>query len=265
MFYGDRFIFDGVSCEEYGLMLYNVGSAKQSQTSFASNSDFSEDRIARRYDPLFYGVTINTPMSFPMTFGLNPDLVDQRKYLDRWDFERIASWLTGLDGYRWLEIIDAGLEHVRYKCRITDLQIVEAGIYPQVMSCKVTCDSPFAYLATEEFTLSEGDSILKNRSTYNGMYYPKMEIGMNGESSVTITNNTTGDEFTLSSVPSSFQNATYYVDNQNQIITMSTLDNPYPYFSSKHFIGLKRGDNNITITGDCSVKFICDFPVNVGG
>ena len=58
-FYGDRFIFDGIPCEEFGLILYDVGWSKQDVTGFASDSEFSEDRIARRYDPLFYGVSQN--------------------------------------------------------------------------------------------------------------------------------------------------------------------------------------------------------------
>lgn len=44
-FYGDRFIFDGIPCEEFGLMLYDIGSTGQQPTSFASNSDFMEDRM----------------------------------------------------------------------------------------------------------------------------------------------------------------------------------------------------------------------------
>jgi len=65
-FYGDRFIFDGIPCEEFGLMLYDVGSTGQQPTSFASNSDFMEDRINARYDPLFYGIRRNSQLNFQM-------------------------------------------------------------------------------------------------------------------------------------------------------------------------------------------------------
>ena len=57
---------------------------------------------------------------------------------------------------------------------------------------------------------------------------------------------------------------TIYVDNKNQIITDSMDLNLYPYFNMK-FMRLVKGDNLLKITGNAEVKFICEFPVNIGG
>lgn len=263
MFYGDRFIFNGVNCEQFGLILYNIGSDKQAPTSFSSNSDFSEDRLPRRYDSLFYGSSCNTPLSFQMTFGVTQWDVDHQKHFDRWDFEKIASWLTGVNGYRWLQIIgEFGIDVVKYKCKISDLQVVEAGIYPYAFSCKVTCDSPFAYLPEETISVQTGSAIVKNRSTYNGIYYPKLEITLDEETELSISNVTTNQTMTFN-VPAAYQSSVITVDCQNQIITVSSGDNLYPY-CNKVFPGLARGDNTIIVSGNCNVAFICNFPVNVG-
>ena len=57
---------------------------------------------------------------------------------------------------------------------------------------------------------------------------------------------------------------TLYVDNKNQVITDSMDLNLYPYFNMK-FMRLVKGDNLLKITGNAEVKFICEFPVNIGG
>ena len=56
---------------------------------------------------------------------------------------------------------------------------------------------------------------------------------------------------------------TIYVDNKNQVITDSMDLNLYPYFNMK-FMRLVKGDNLLKITGNAEVKFICEFPVNIG-
>ena len=57
---------------------------------------------------------------------------------------------------------------------------------------------------------------------------------------------------------------TIYVDNKNQVITDSMDLNLYPNFNMK-FMRLVKGDNLLKITGNAEVKFICEFPVNIGG
>jgi len=54
------------------------------------------------------------------------------------------------------------------------------------------------------------------------------------------------------------------LDNKNQIITNNMDLNLYPYFNMR-FLRLCRGDNYLNITGDATVKFICEFPTNIGG
>ena len=57
---------------------------------------------------------------------------------------------------------------------------------------------------------------------------------------------------------------TIYVDNKNQVITNNMDLNLYPYFNMK-FMRLVKGDNMLKMTGNADVKFICEFPVNIGG
>lgn len=267
-FYGNYFSFDGQPCTEYGLMVYDLDGNSQSDNSFTSSGTVVEDRVSHRYKPLYYGIINDKPLEFNLIFGANPKRIEEYKYFDRWDLESIASWLTGKDGYKWLEIEQPDMEAVRYKCIISDLKPITMGRLPYAFSCKVICDSPFAYTYPETTTYSVPSSLSTtyfNRSSYNGYYRPKLEITLNGVSAFKIKNITDNNrEFTFTGLPTASA-LTIYVDNENGVITnslnLSTLYNSFNF----NFFRLKRGENSLLFTGTSTVKIISEFPVNIGG
>ena len=111
------FIFDGVPCEEYGLMLYYFDNPSTRESSVGTNVDIMETRLNRSTKPIFYGTTMNEPMQFSMTFGsLEP--------MTKYEVDLVSGWLTGHSEYKWLEIIQDDLADVRYKCFINNLNEV---------------------------------------------------------------------------------------------------------------------------------------------
>jgi phage-related protein len=266
-FNGYHFSFDGIPCEEYGLMMYDFGSPQDAGGSFVSSGSVVEDRLARRHRALYYGATQDRPLEFTFVFGANTRLIDERKPLDRWDLEAIASWLTGKDGYRYLEIEQPDMETVRYRCRITDLKFKTVGWSPWAFECKVTCDSPYGYTFPEEYEFRVVESMdirFHNRSTHNGFYYPKIQLYLFGSSYVNIINHSDGDRlFSLTDLPNG-EILEVDIDNENGVITNNLGVNLYPNFNYK-FLRLVRGDNELSISGTCNLDFICEFPVNLGG
>lgn len=265
-FYGASFSFDGISCEEYGLMLYDFGSVSQGDSKFAPGMEISEERVRRRLHPLFYGTSYDEPLEFQLVFGAGEYAASRGECLDRQDMERIASWLTGRDGYKWLQIDQPDLAGIRYRCILTDLETIEVGMCKWAFQCSVHCDSPFAYTLPKTFSYDISgtqDVVLRSRSTMNEPYYPQIVVKMNGGNTVSIINHTDGDrEFKLTEIPQPQDAVT--VDCENGILTASSGLNLYPYFNFK-FPRLVRGDNQLTISGNCQVTFTCEFPVNVGG
>jgi hypothetical protein len=57
-FYGYSFTYNGVSCDEYNLMLYDVGGEGQDNGQFITREPV-EERLARNYQPLYYGSIFN--------------------------------------------------------------------------------------------------------------------------------------------------------------------------------------------------------------
>lgn len=266
-YYGLSFVFDGIPSEEYGLVLYDLTYSTRTEGVFASPVSIIEDRTSARYKPLFYGTTQNTPLEFTMVFGANQKRANNYKGYDRYDLSVIASWLTGHNSYKWLEITQPDMEVVRYKCIITKLSHIQLDLTTWAFSCTVHCDSPFAYTYPETMTYlinNSTDFVFRNISTYNGFYMPKLVIELNsGFGTLSITNHSDNDrEFKFTNVPST--PLTITVDNENEVITTFSGLNLYPYFNYK-FFRLLRGDNHLTVSGRASLKFICEFPMNVGG
>lgn len=264
-FYGCEFIFDGIPCSEYGLMVYSFGSNSQSDTKFQSG-DIVEDRINGRYDALTYGVRQNGSLEFNLVFGANVESIDRNMHLERYEIEAISSWLTGHQQRKWLSIMQDDMHEYRYKCFITDLRLITHGLEPWAFSCTVSCDSPFGYTYPEilEYPVNGTlDEIVFNRSSYNGYYKPVVELDISSGGNFSICNHDDADRtFTFTSLPTG--SYTIVVDNQNQVLTASNSLNLYPYFNSK-FLRLVRGGNHLTFTGTATVRLICEFPVDIGG
>ena len=265
-FWGTEFIFDGIPCSEYGLMVYHFGSNGQDDVSF-QNGEIVEDRIPGRYDALTYGLVQNQSLEYTLVCGANMESMDANESIDRYEVETIAAWLTGYKTRKWLTIIQDDMESFRYRCFISELKLITYGDMPWAFSCRVSCDSPFAYSLPEEYSYTvngEDEVILFNRSSFNGFYRPKLEIAIHSGSSVSIQNLSDGNRtFQFSSLPGG-KSLVIYIDNKNQVITNNMDLNLYPYFNMK-FMRLVRGDNILKIKGNATVKFICEFPVNIGG
>lgn len=267
-FYGCEFSFDGIPCSEYGLMVYTFGSSGQTDVAFQTG-DVAEERVAGRYDALMYGLNQNQSLEYTLVFGPNIDSVDADQPLDRYEVEAIAAWLTGHQTRKWLTIVQDDMSAFRYKCLISGLTLITYGDMPWAFSCKVSCDSPFAYTypSIYSYTMSgasAGISVnLFNRSSYNGYYKPIIEIEPT-TSEIEIINHSDGDRsFKFSGLPTG-EPFLISVDNKNQVITNSLDLNLYNMFGMQ-FFRMVRGDNLLTIKGGGEIRFLCEFPVSIGG
>ena len=181
-FWGKSFTFNGVPCEDFGLMLYDIGEHRNSAGSFASTSTIIEDKTAKRWKPIFYGVKHDNKLEFSLVFGVNPDRIESHHHLDRGELDAIASWLTGHNEYHWLEFDQDDMMGIRYRAMITSLKVVEYGRLPWAFEATVVCDSPYAYQYPRvfEYDVGPGDTItFYNESCHNGYFYPKIELTIN--------------------------------------------------------------------------------------
>ncbi len=266
-FNGSEFIFDGISSREFDLVLYSqMANASQEQTAFASNIKVLEDRPMRKYTSYCYGGSYEDSLQFTLVLGVSEERKSSGRDFDRWEMQRISSWLTGHRQYKWLQIVQDDLTNVRYHCMISNLTSIEISGYCWGYQCRVTCDSPFAQLLPETYHYDFSGSLqilFRNKASINDPYYPKMRLSIQSGDSFSIVNHSDGDrEFSLKGIP--LTSGQIDVDHELQIIQCSGGLNLYPHWNKK-FLRLKPGDNSMTISGTGSVDFTCSFPVNVGG
>ena len=202
-----------------------------------------------------------------MVFGLDPKELSMDEYLDRYELNSIASWLTDPNEYQWLEVEQPDLEMIRYHCVISELQPIQLSWLPWAFTAKISCDSPYGYRFPEEFQYTcSGTTVIEliSRSTISRPYYPRMEIRLNGSNTISLINQSFNHtEFKLSNIHRN-NSLTVSVDNNLGLITSSDGINMYQYFNFT-WLPLKKGMNKIKVTGNCILKFLCEFPVNVGG
>lgn len=265
-FYGCHFSFAGVPCTEYGLMMYSFDSNSDSNSVLSADVEIVEDRISRRYTPLHYGVITNKPLEFTMTFGADVESIDANAYLDRWDLDAIAKWLTAHSGYKWLEITQPDMELFRYKCFITELKHVDIGNLPWGFSCKVICDSPFAYQYPDTFKYAVNGTLeadIFNKSSYCGYYKPQLKLVISKGGDFSIKNTTDGKRIMrFTGLPT--HEITLNIDNENEIIICGSTANPYRYFNF-NFLRLCQGINHLVFDGIGIAEITCEFPISIGG
>lgn len=265
-FWGSAFAFDGKPCEEFDLMLYDIEGDEQDEGEFASGGTVVEEVVGKRWKPYFYGVKYERKLEKTIVFGVNQRRVDEGKFLDRYEIDAIAAWLTGHDGYREFTIDQDDMRHVKFKCIVTGLELINYGRVPWAMRATLSCDSPYAYMYPQEYVCAlNGNATISlyNRSAHSDYYLPRLEYRPNAGGDLVIANASVGSrEFRLTNIPASV--AIIYVDNDTQVITCDQGLNLYPYFNLG-FLRLTRGVNTLNATGNGELKIVCEFPVNAGG
>ncbi len=168
----------------YGLMIYDIDGDGQSPVSFGNRGDIVETRTNCRIQPLHFGVNYHKkPLEFKLVFGTD-------RMLDRYEMENIAMWLTGHQSYQWLSIDQYDLEHVQFRCLITELTPIFHGWLPVAFEANVVCDCPYAYgyPFSKQYTISGKTNILfRNDSTVREFIKPTLTfVPASGTSSISI-------------------------------------------------------------------------------
>lgn len=262
MFRACEFAFNNESSRLYGLMLYSFNGNGQSDVAFGNKASIQQSRTVNRIQSIHHGVDYHeSPLTFKIVFG-------GTKALDRMDIERIAFWLTGHQDYCWLQIMQADMAHLRYRCLITDLTPLSAGDKIYAFEANVQCDCPYAYGLPFESSYEisgETNITFRNESSVRDYFKPVLHFTPNtGTSQIKIINNTDGGrEFSISSLPAS--ELQIVVDNNRGIIQETTFDyNLYEGFNH-NFFRLVPGENELVVTGDGTLTISGRFLHNVAG
>lgn len=264
-FYGCDFKFNGFSCSDMGLTVYDFGGTGQDdESSFTAHGEVISDSVPGKDSIFLYGIEQNEQLTPHIVFGVGQPRLDQKVWLTRREIEKVAEWLTGDGKWHWLTFNQEDMRPYRYRCVLSELTLLHSGMYPYAFEATFTADSSYAYSYPMNFTWVAGENIFNNRSTNMKYYRPTLTISLSsGGGDFEIRNDSDGGRiFAFKDLPASVKNIK--IDNENQIITNLDNDvNLYEYFNYNFFRATK-GKNSIFIIGDGTVRADCVFPVNIG-
>lgn len=268
-FIAKNFSFDRIPCTEYGLRIFDIDDKNNEAAPFASTGEIQTDVVPFSGRTYLYGRAFNSPLEFKLVFGLDPCMIESHEYLDRFEMDAIANWLTGHNTYKWLDIEQPDMEIIRYHCVISELEPIQIAWLPWAFTAKIVCDSPYGYIVPQKFKFNCNGTTnvnLVSRSTLNRLYYPKLDITLNGSNTISIVNQSCNNvEMSFVGLPKNYF-ITISIDNELGIIESSdsSYSNLYQYFNFK-WLPLRKGMNKLVVKGNCILDFKCEFPVNWGG
>ncbi len=261
-----EFTFNGVSCVQHDLMMYDAGG-ERGDVVLPASGEVQLEHVFTRQAPVLLGVKREEVLKIPMVFGLCPQRVMSGRYLERQEIERIATWLTEGNEWGWLSIDQADLEEIRYRCRIQDLKPISSGWRTYAFTATAICDSPYAYMYPQSSCYHSKKALevdYLSRSSKTVPYSPILEVDTLGSTDISISNRESGWSGPGFQGLPDIKGLHITIDNETMVMTNSEGLNLYPYFNFE-YLRLKRGYNRIKIEGNCDVTITSAFPVNVGG
>lgn len=229
------------------MKIYDFDGQGQDSVSFGNVADIIESRTTHRVQPIHQGVNYHAePLEFKLVFGACDPL-------DRFDMERIAMWLTGYQDYQWLSIAQSDLEHVQFRCLVTELTPIYNIWIPYAFTATFVCDCPYAYgLPFEKRSTISGKTTINVDNDTSVREYLKPKIIFQKSAGVTelkvINKSDNNREFILTDLPAAAMEIT--IDNNNGIITHNAGDvNVYNGFNGKLF-RMVPGVNQLEVTGN---------------
>ncbi len=264
-FCSGSFSYDGISCSSFGLMLYDVGGAGDTEDVPISSVSIVDETVGSRWKPFFYGIKHDEKLEFDITFGPSIHRIEAGQPLTRSEIAEVSSWISGHDTYKWLEFEQDDAENYMFRCIITKLDAIEYGKNIWAFRANVVCDSHFAYTRPRKYNYQisgEKEITVINESSMNGYYYPTIAFYPDNSSSLQITNVTDDNRcLSFTNIPSGVTELC--VDNENGIITCNNNTNMYEHFNFK-FLRLKKGKNHLRIVGNGTIKMTCIYPISIG-
>ena len=247
MFIETGFTFDGYSNSTHNLKIVDVESTGMKPRTFGVSRNINKDKTRNNYRVIKTG-TEEEVLTFQVTMALDHPTLATRQWTTA-NRMAIAKWLF-VDDYK--EFKSADDMNVVYRCIPINAENFINGLNEGYATLEFECDSAYVYRTWETISLNIGSTKVVNCTsniTHKYKYYPKMYFSYTGSSaSITITNTTNGDVFSLTDMtglPSSEWINVY--GDRKQILTANGM-NVFNKWN-KGWVSLDEGDNTISVTG----------------
>lgn len=249
------FIYDGISSDEMGISLARLNGGMIDKT-YVSGKEILEQFPNNSLYPHFFGIKYQ-PLTFSLVFTCEDDLMDSTKLFE------VANWLCQNE---YKPFISSDNPSIQYYCMaINQASFMTNGLNQGYFELEFRCRDGFGWtipiVEAFDFTgISTTQTIeLTNYSNVLDYYYPEIEFTLTGTNTglSLVNTNDGGREFAFTGLNTTEE---IYTDGQKRIILSDTGLNRFNKFNNK-FFRLKKGVNNIQVTGECILNIRKQFPV----
>lgn len=210
-FKGMKFVFNGIPCERYDLMIATIGNSKDS-SACGTISEIIKDKTNRQNEYSAYGVSHSDPLKIDITFF-------SKEFIDRQKFGAIQKWLE-VPYYAKLQVIQDDLQDSYYNCIFTRIEAEYFGSNIIGITATAECNAAWSYSDTKVVLLN--NLIDKNKITFfnptddYSYVYPIITIKTETNGNIIIKN--TSDKNRTLEIKDLRANDEFIIDNDLQII-----------------------------------------------
>lgn len=257
---GYKFIYANNSSDEFNVMLCQIGSNTGNSTNDEKTKIITSKSPFKDTWDLHY-VENTEELQFKII------ICDKDgKYIDSFKQRELKRWLCKNDKRYWLQIDQVDLADVYYYCIISNPNPINASKYTIGLEFDVICDSSHAwsnlYKKTYETIGNTLNFEFNNIADFDDyILYPTAIITSYGNGNISIKNNTTGDSVIINNCKT---NEVIIIDSKNDNIE-SNLNRMLLDDWNKNVVELIAGVNDITLTGNFTMKLEYRLPIRVGG
>lgn len=259
---GSYFVYNGTSSRQYGLVFANANTDRL----LAMIGEVGSVKVYNKSGKRNYFIGESFEDS-PLVFDIEV-VTDDDKGLDIYTRREVEKWLFRQTDYRKLyldiacdpfgetyEIIDGEQKQLYLNCRFTNPEKLESNGGIVGYKFTVECDNRMAWQdpVTYEYTFDSTGETFNTVITVDvdtdisDYVYPKVVITMGSTGGDIIITNLTDDSTRTTSFVGLTQNITFTMKGEG--INYVSGDN-YLKFSSRNFIRLLDGENQISLYGD---------------
>ena len=250
--YTHGFTFDNKTSDEYGLMVCEFDGNAPSDTT-GGNIEFTltSSPIQNRW---YKSGNANYSEAIKFEFQV---IKQNFEPIDSYEYSAIARWLQRKDDYKEFTVTRLDYDTIHFNVQLNISPISVAGDILGISISGIT-DSSYAYgqLITKKVTTKNGMGTLKfvDMSDEIGYIYPDIEIDISTACNLKITNEMSGEFFTLNNC---VDNEVIKIDGQFLEITSSALShkiyNDTNYKLPRIVNDLNKRTNIFKIEGNCSI------------
>lgn len=248
----ERFVFDGIACNEYGVMCVSFASPGM-KTIPSQESELKTEKSVRGEIFHITSQKYSNPLTYTMQI-VNKDYTPISAIQER----ALKKWLCKRGGYKLFCVLEKRYADIWFFANINNPKLI--NVCDTVgMELTVTTNAPFGFSdVRDKRWIMAGNDVIEDLYVDNDEelpIYPDLQITMNESGTLTLVNNSITD-----------------VDNTLKLENLIsgeviTLDCSYPYISSsvqthnifndfnKFWPYLIDGYNRVTVDKSCTLEF----------